>query len=246
MFQSIHQLRTRSLNLVDGRDPARYLHVSNNYKTGASVNVAIAGSCNPTRACKKYCYGLDGPIARDNSIGRQLDNLRVLQFLELAEQREVDTVGLVLISDIDRLQRSWIRWHGVGDLLPGTVRLIHFMVNERPDLVHWVVTRKPIEAKKLPDHPSVRVLCSFDETTPPSTAEKMYGLRKQFRKARVRFAWVRRNEEKVPRRIDIVFHEHHGRRTLELKKPDRRTCSATLPHALHRDACDSCQRCFAP
>jgi hypothetical protein len=239
-------LRERTAEVAADRVMSRYLYVSNNSKTGVSINLPIAGSCTPTRACRQYCYAMEGPIVRNNSLGRQVDNLNLLNELETAPQDRVNVVVLVLAGDIDRANRQWIRWHGVGDLVPGSVRVINTLVEKRPDLVQWVVTRKPGEAIKLRDHPSIRLLLSFDASTAKTTTEKLKNLRHHFKKAKVRFSWVREDEQMAPPDMDIVFHEHTGRFRLDVKKQDSRTCYATLPGVSHENACDSCQRCFEP
>lgn len=244
------KLVARTREVAATRAPVAMLYVSTNEKTGASINVAIAGSCRPTTGdggCSSYCYGCTGRISLPNSIGRQVDNLRVLQGLGDAPQATVDAVATQLAADIERVTKGqgWFRWHGVGDLLPGTVRVIEALARLRPTLVQWVVTRKPELAALLPDVPCVRILASTDDATDATRGEAIQALRGAFKQAQVRVSYARLGEPLPGASVDVVFNAHRGVKKLQAEQNDARVCPATLPGASHHAACDACRACFA-
>lgn len=239
------RVAARARDLEPAAAPAR-LYLSSNSKTGCSVNLPVT-SCEPTRGCADYCYALIGPIATPRALARQAGNEALLRGLDGASDAAVDAVAAGLVDDVRAARRSWFRWHGVGDLLPGSVRVVNAVARRAPDVVQWVVTRKPALAARLDDAPAVRLLLSADATTPAARLKAMLELRVG-RRAPTHLAWVRREGETppLPPWVDVVFNEHRGRRSTSFEDDDPRTCGATDGTAEHDGACDRCRRCFAP
>ena len=219
------------------------IRVSMNSKTGASINLAIVETCNPTDKCKDNCYGQRGPIAFRNSILVQHANVVRFNYLETAPQSEVDAEALRIARTIDKGGTNWIRWNGVGDLIPGSVRVINAIARLRPDIAQWVVTRKVRECATLDDVASIKILFSLDETTPDTILQRAKELSGTFKVAAFRFAWTRSDANAVPAIVDIIFNEHIGRKHTAWQ--DERVCEATLPNHTHTDTCNTCRRCFA-
>jgi hypothetical protein len=234
-LMGIQELRKRSLPIIDIPEN---IAISSNTKTGISINLPIAKTCQPTKECKDYCYGTIGPIAFRNSLIVQERNYARFSYLETATEEEVDKECHNIAS---KVKNNWVRWNGVGDLIPGSVRVINRMTELYP-IVHWITTRKVKEASKLRDHESIRILFSLDAETPKRVLQEAMELKQSFQKAKFRFAYVRRKPEDVPSFVDIIFNEH-GKRRLNIV--DERTCLATLPNTDHKNACDNCRRCFA-
>src|SRR3989304_8921164 len=106
--------------------PERYhLHVSENSKTGSSINVPIATTCqNKTAACTQYCYGLLGPISLQASIQTHVENQAVLNRLATASYKAVKEEADYSAAVLTVRGHNFLRWNGVGDLSLGSVRLL--------------------------------------------------------------------------------------------------------------------------
>jgi len=219
------------------------IRLSDNGKTGISINVSIPMTCNPTKECMDYCYGFRGPIAFKASVALQAANARRLVYLETASEEEVAVEAKKIAEAVLKMNQNWFRWNGVGDLIPGSVRVINKIAELYPSLIQWVVTRKPEQVKNLSDRESIKILFSLDSSTPRTILDKAKLLKKGFKNAKFRFAWTRRDEKQAPALVNIIFNEHRGRKRLALK--DERTCEATMPDNPHEGACDKCRRCFA-
>lgn len=242
----MQEYRKRSLavlNNVQEKNAPASVRVSGNLKTGSSINLSITETCNPTKECSKYCYGLRGPIGFSNSIAVQHSNTIRFNYLENASQEIVDTEVHAIAAQVQKLRQDWIRWNGVGDLIPGSVRIINRMAELYPNIIQWVVTRKVLQAKNLSDKKSIKILFSLDDSTPETIKNRAIELKKTFKKAKFRFAFTQRTAVKPPRIASIVFNEHIGRHKSDWK--DSRVCEATVAGKNHEMACDSCRRCFA-
>lgn len=219
------------------------LKVSDNGKTGISINVSITDTCSPTKECKDYCYGTRGPIAYPASILAQAANTRRFTYLQSAPQTEVDAECEALAAVVKKGKQNWLRWNGVGDLIPGSVRVINRMAELHPEITQWVVTRKVTECATLADKPSIKILFSLDNSTPDTILQRAKELKKTYKRASFRFSWTRRDANPVPKHVSIIFNEHIGRSRGSWE--DVRVCEATLPNHSHEGSCNTCRRCFA-
>ena len=221
------------------------IEVSGNAKTGASINSTIVETCQPTGRCMEYCYGKRGPVTFKNSILLQHRNVLRFNYLETATQAEVDAEALRIAYTVLASGENWIRWNGVGDLVPGSVRVVNALARLRPDITQWVVSRKVVEVGKLEDLPSIKILFSLDETTPDTIRQRAESLASTYKRAAFRFAWTRTaTSGMAPPNVSIVFNEHIGKHH-GAWSDDVRVCAATLPGNTHTDTCATCRRCFA-
>jgi hypothetical protein len=228
--------------------PKGFIYVSNNSKTGMSLNTAIHKTCRPTAACAKYCYGLNGPIAFPLAVARQLQNAARFDELETAAQSEVDDEAARIHGAILYERRDFFRVFGVGDLQPGSVRVINALARKASGLPLWVSSRKPELAGKLDDVPNLHLMLSCDSTTKPADLKKMRDLVKE-RKKQAFLAYVQQGpDDTPPDDVRVVFAEHGvgGRRAdWTSDRYDVRTCPATIRGgAEHNDACSTCRVCF--
>ncbi len=236
--------RRRSLAIYSERDTdkADKVFLSDNGKVGVSINMPVAHTCQPTEGCMKYCYAVRGQLAYPNAMGRQYDNLAVLESAagNPARARELagDIAGELLAG-----KQDFIRWNGVGDLTPGSVAVINALAELAPWLAQWVVTRRVDMAEKVADLAPIRLMLSADDTTPAPRLKALLALRKHFKRAAVRMAWTRTSEATPPAWVDVIFNEHGGGRRKGYE--DKRTCHATMPEGKHGLACPECRRCFA-
>jgi hypothetical protein len=221
-----------------------HLFISRNDKTGWSINVAIAETCQPTRACAEYCYGLGGRIVMDAALKRQAENARFFAARPIWEIRSEAEDVVHLVSR----HQDFVRMFGVGDLQPGSVEFVAWMARyasiRRPGFRIWLATRKLALAEKLPTSSNLHVMMSLDVTTPAKNVEKT---RELVARGPTWFAaWARRTEDEViPDWVKVVFEEHKwgGRRAR--RAPEHRACPATIfEGAEHSGACSRCRYCF--
>lgn len=243
--EKIQAFRKRYLSVIqDNAENARStgsVKVSGNTKTGVSINVPIIGTCTPTKACGAYCYATKGPIAFPASLLSQERNLQRFNELENANEAEVEKEAKNIMKQVGAA--SWFRWNGVGDLTPGSVRVINAIARLYPNVTQWVVTRKPALAATLSDSKSLAILFSWDETTPAAIKIRSLEVSKAFKQALFQFSYTRLSENDVaPKEVSIIFNYHAGRSRKAWK--DARVCEATLPDHEHENACNDCRRCF--
>lgn len=228
-----------------------HLFLSKNDKTGWSINTAIAETCEPTKACQVYCYGLNGRIALPGALTRQAENAAFFSIAE-GEWGQVADEAIDITHVVSR-QQDFLRMFGVGDLQPGSVYFINQMATyaagTKPDFRIWVSTRKFQLAAKLVESPNLHVMMSFDHTTPPKKLEMGLRLLEQ-RTPQFFAAWVRLSEkEVVPPWVSVVFEEHRIGRGRAKRAPEPRACPATIHEdfggVAHAGACDRCQFCFS-
>ena len=186
------QLRERTAAATAGGERAR-LQLSMNHVVGVSLNVAIVGSCTPTRQCRESCYALRGMIAWTNAVRVQARNLLRLQQLEHASIDVVRDEAAWVAGEVRRRGFDVLRVNGSGDLVPGTVRLVNELSRRHRWLQLWIATRKPALAARIVRRQNVAVMLSADRTTPrdtraayPRRAASATGVR---RRSRARSRW---------------------------------------------------------
>lgn len=177
---------------------------------------------------------------------RQLGNVQ--RFAELEE-----APNLVLISEALKIaqrvlpHQNFLRFFGVGDMQPGSVRFIGVLSTVVPELKLWVATRRFDMAAQLVRHKNIHVMLGLDATTRATDVTEVRQLLKQ-RKGDYFASWVQRDaQERVPSWVSIIFAEHHLRHRADWsqKRASARVCPATIAGgAAHDGACARCQRCF--
>lgn len=226
------------------------LFLSKNDKTGWSINTSIAKTCEPSRGCAIYCYGLTGRIAMPGALKRQAENAAFFAVDESAWAGLADEA--VDVTHVVSRQQDFLRVFGVGDLQPGSVYFINQMAvyaqSAKPKFRIWVSTRKFALAAKLVDLPNLHVMLSFDHTTPPKKRAQGLALLAA-RRPQFFAAWVRlSDDEVVPDWVNVVFEEHRVGKGRAARVPERRACPATIHEdyggAAHENACATCTFCF--
>lgn len=242
--------RKRHLNIVTDVDTEpiiKKLHLTENSKTGFSVDFPPHLTCTPTAVCSgeaehsASCYALSGFMSFPNAIAWHVRNQRFLESLKT--KRDFQRAAENLYGDLPR-SLDWLRWNGAGDLTPPAVRFINTFLDVAPDIRLWVISRKPREVSKLADKKNLKVLLSLDHSTPKKTKERLIELTKAFKRAKIRLAYTRTHEEDIPPKgVLVVFNKHGGGNRNDWKH--KAVCPATLPEGPHEGACDECRRCFS-
>jgi hypothetical protein len=223
------------------------IFLSDNSKTGYSINVSIARTCQPTRACQSYCYGLESRIALPASLNRHAENAARFDFLEDAPEAVVQEEARIIAARVLKKQ-SFLRVFGVGDLQPGSVRFINTLAAIAPELTLWVATRKFELARGLEVRPNVHVMLGTDASMSPKRLEQSRAL-VQEKGPTFYIAYVQQFEdEKIPEDVSVAFAEHHwhGRAKWSEGEVAAQLCPATVVGgAAHDNACDKCRYCFS-
>ena len=249
--------RLKNRTLVPKEQP-KQLYLSGNTKTGHSINVPIALTCHPTKACIRFCYGRSGPIAFTPAIVRQAQNWLRFEALEKASLREVEREADRIRGAMLYVGQDFLRVFGVGDLQLGSVRFINVLAERHPDLILWVSTRRIDLASKLAYQMNIQLMFSTDVTTRSRDAAAMLKL-VSARPTSAFMSFVQQSEGEEPRfgtsNVPLVIFPQHkaaGRRapwTAKRRHPDIRWCPAGvagdsgLPH---KNACASCRHCIDP
>lgn len=225
-----------------GSAPPPTLRLSENHVVGLSLNVALVGSCRPTKLCREKCYALRGLVAFQASRDLQAENLARLEYLEAAPLSEVRAEADGIAAQVRSAGQDVLRINGTGDLVPGTVRLLNVLSRRHPWLRLWVATRKLALARQIILRQNVHVMLSADRTTCPADITTMLELRRRGR-GRVFLSWLRDDLSPVPSEVDLLFHEHHGawKAPLPAEPP---TCPKTIVGTESKLACLSCRWCF--
>jgi hypothetical protein len=131
--------------------------LSENSKTGCSINLPIAGHCRPTKNCMHACYARSGHTA-----------------LPASKRKQVWISNYLKGSDITQLMleckgHTTVRISGTGDLsLEHCANLIK-LARSCPATMFWGMTRKLEIAKALNGKlPNLKIMVSVDASSPAS------------------------------------------------------------------------------
>lgn len=250
MSNRMKKIRESTPVILDDNIP-NTLFLSDNDKTGLSINASIRDSCRPTPACAVYCYGLIGRITMPASLKRQAENSALFNIDEDNWARLADE-AMDIVHVVSR-QQNFLRMFGVGDLQPGSAYFINqlsaYAKAIKPKFRIWVATRKFDLAARLVDNTNLHVMLSFDSSTPPKWRAMGLKLLAQ-RRPQFFVAWVRQTEdERVPPWVDVVFEMHRHGAGRAKWAGHLKACLSTVgknqPDATAlAGSCGRCQWCF--
>jgi hypothetical protein len=150
--------RAKSLANEDNPVPPDEKLFSYNKVTGYSLNFPIYSTCSPTKVCVKTCYFARGRNAFSNSLKHQLRNLDSCR-------NSPETFAAKVIREYDNQTLTFLRWNGGGDLFPESVEVLNLIGKKRPDLIIWVVTRKPELAAAVEHFSNIYIHFSLDRSS---------------------------------------------------------------------------------
>jgi hypothetical protein len=196
--------------------------LSDNSKTGASINLPIIGHCTPTKNCAKSCYAKTGPCTWKNSTRKQIWVSNYLAGKNIQE----------LIKETRR--KTAVRLSGTGDLNPQHLPNLFSLAVQCPDTMLWGMTRKTDLAKEINGrYPNLKLLVSVDASSPSSVwnyqGALCYG--------------PRLPEDTVPKdsRIHTIFPLHIHGKVKDTMPAHPKDCQAVY----HRiSGCMECGRCW--
>jgi hypothetical protein len=199
--------------------------LSENRKTGCSLNMPIKGHCRPTKNCSRTCYARSGHTALPS-------NLRKQNWLsEYLKGRDISQ----LIQECR--DHTAVRLSGTGDLQTQHVPNILKLARACPATMFWGMTRKLEIAKALNGHyPNLKIMVSVDSSSPEAVWNYQGTL-----------CWgPRLATDKVPKaykRIRTIFPYHRSGKIVQVKSmpQDKRDCPA-VRHT--KNGCLDCGRCW--
>jgi hypothetical protein len=169
--------------------------------------------------------------------------VRVLNYFRKHSTEEVGDRILVECKKIKGRRRNgnnpplFLRWNGSGDLFPGSVRVINYVANKDPDIIHWVVTRKPKEVANIEELPNIYVMFSLDSS--PESGKKLKQIRKH---ERMYFSFLRRHENEDTSGAQIVFNAQKS--SVSTLHDSDRCCPVDSGIIPLKGGCERCRKCF--
>jgi hypothetical protein len=196
--------------------------LSENSKTGRSINLPIADHCEPTINCAACCYAKQGHTIRPSNIRKQQwvsDYLKGNNLEEIIKETHKHTA---------------VRISATGDLLLDHIPNMIRLAQACPQTMLWGMTRKIPVAEELNNRlPNLKLMVSVDSSSPDSVWNYSGAL----------CFGPRVEGDTVPKdsRIKTVFpYHHHGKVKKGLVKGPK-DCRAVW-HEI--SGCMVCGRCW--
>jgi hypothetical protein len=229
--------RARQLNAGRALGPNENI-LAGNGKCGLSFDLPVCETCCPSSVCLKICYGRQRSkyYARVKTIARQL---RVLAFVLASPPRAVaERIG----RECTKARTTFVRINGVGDLIPQTVAMVNLLVELRPALSVWVVTRRvDLAAQLRRDAENLFIQVSLDASPQSKTIRDRVAA---LGHPRMYPSYVRTDAAEDTFGAAVVFNEQ-GNATLPTH--DLPTlCPADAGVVPFQGACEKCRKCFSP
>jgi hypothetical protein len=212
--------------LKEGENP-----FSANKVTGYSLNFPIIGTCTPTPVCAETCYFARGPSTWSPSLAKQH---RLFNFVKLSP----GAASVRIAHWARRLNLSFVRWNGGGDLFPESVECINQTSHRLLDIPQWVVTRLPEFASQIAPLPNVYVHFSVDH----SSLDRLKSMRLRAPPG-LQWFWsyqCAKGEVPAPELAPVIFRNGYD---LAGTQPLDDDCPLNLSESIE-NVCEGCRRCF--
>lgn len=222
-----NQVLTNSLN---GRV------LSKNQVTGYSVNFPIQATCRPTEVCRDTCYFAIKLNAFDNALMMQHRNLQYCR-------QDPEGFARQISVEYNNAGINFLRWNGGGDLFDEALIAIETLRLERPDIVLWIVSRKPELAAKIRPHSNHYLHLSFDRSSISQKEKIIEGF-----KGHNVFASYQTHPsevliEDVVKKVDLIFMHDYEAPPVNLEANSQKFCPLNGAEAI-TGMCDQCRKCF--
>lgn len=214
---------------------------SDNSKTGYSVNFPLGPkwTCAPDPVCAHLCYGaIPGrPITWTPSI---MKYVRVYRYFLSAPAAEI---AERIHDEYVRYGMTFLRWNGVGDLFPESAAVLRELVWRYPEMVLYVITRKPDMVPLVPKKADNLYLMFSLNGSEESGRRRVQAV--AHRHPRLYFSFLRRFADEDTLGARIVFNAQQYKNILPYDDPAT-TCPVDAGMIPLKDACAKCRKCFSP
>lgn len=214
---------------------------STNNKCRFSIDLPICLTCRPTSVCRALCYGFGPGHPQGQNIDVLRKQARVLNFLRFTSP---EAAAARIYHECKRKHMNFLRWCGVGDLIPEAVVVINTLSRLHPELTQWIVTRKPeLAAHVTRAAPNLYLMFSLDASSADSRQRMHQMARHQH--PRLYYSYLRQHPGEVPilpARI-IYDYKKHSDGAVRSKF----VCPADMGiYKNKKRACARCRMCFSP
>lgn len=215
---------------------SRPIHlVSDNVKTGYSINFPIEKTCNPTALCRKYCYARKGRLNMARSLTRQ-DAV-----YDILKSRDPAVVARTIADGCNRRHLPFLRWAGSGDMFPEAVEVLNRVAEQTPETRHWIATRKPEIVELIEPRPNIFIGFSLDSSTNKSHKQTV----NELKHPRQYYSFVRQYPDEDTQGAAIIYNLHKNKKLLRDAKVEQGfICPVDGDRMEIRNACSKCRRCF--
>ena len=208
--------------------------VSSNLKTTWSINFPILKTCNPTSACRSFCYAKHKRLAMPSSLNRQ--NL----VFDIFQSTDPELIAQILAYGCNKRDLLFLRWCGSGDLFTKAVKALNATAKLTPKTKHWVTTRKPEMLKQIENLSNIYVGFSLDGSEDSKKRKEKVEL---IQHPRVYYSYVRSSITENVMGASIVFNMQQSK--LLPYEDASKICPADAKKIPIVGACSKCKMCFS-
>ena len=228
--------RSKVFSYRDGANNFSGKILSRNQVTGYSVNFPIQATCRPTEVCRDTCYFAIKLNAYDNALKMQHRNL---QYCRQDPEGFARQVGV----EYNNAGLNFLRWNGGGDLFDEALISIETLRTERPDIILWIVSRKPELAVKIKPHRNHYLHLSFDR----SSISQKKNILTDFKGQNYFTSYQTHPDEALSadavNAVDLVFMHDYEQPPLNLRAHSQKFCPLNGATAI-AGMCNECRQCF--
>jgi hypothetical protein len=213
--------------------------LSANKVTGYSLNFPIAATCQPSKTCIATCYFAKGGSSWPNALKRQY------RLYNSVKKNPIEC-AVRLADEVSRrrLQLSFLRWNGGGELFDESVIMLNHFAELLPELPIWVVTRIAQQAASVREASNVFVHFSLDA----SSLSRRDAFERYGKKTNNYFYSYQCDKDEEPSGdqlggVSVVFYDRY-KPPKELPMVDHQIICPLNLNSDITGVCESCRRCF--
>lgn len=133
-----------------------------NAKAGICWSSSRLRTCRMSPWCSTHCYGLGVRLAGKKVLSIVDRNALFLEAVPTFTDAQVENVAIAIREICRNYGFDAMRWNGIGDLVPGAVRLLDTITADDPHFAVWGYSRKPDMLDLLPVRQNLVFWASVD------------------------------------------------------------------------------------
>lgn len=158
------------------------IKLSSNIKTLICLSLTRNLSCRMSRWCEEFCFGKSQNFCRPPTVNALLSNYDAFEFLESADQQAVEDVAWALMHVCTAHNISNLRVPGIGDFIPGLIRVVDAMTAADPGFTVWGFTRRSkLCSQLMPVRDNLVIWSSIDSSMSPKRIQHAIDFAKKHR-----------------------------------------------------------------